>query len=78
MSRRSIKDQVQIVAGPLKGLQGTLLRIPAADRAVVRVPIGNRQVLVELDSAMLRRTAARSSQARSGSSGSNPGLKSRS
>ena len=43
---------IRIAAGPLSGLEGTLLRMKPGGRAVVRVSAGTSQVLVELDSAM--------------------------
>lgn len=45
--------RIRIAAGPLSGLEGTLLCIQPDGRAIVRVTAGNSEFLVELDPAMV-------------------------
>lgn len=45
----SLGDRVQIKAGPLKGLQGTLIRQQSSSRMIVAVDFIHRSVSVELE-----------------------------
>ncbi len=52
-------DRVRLMAGPLEGLDGLLIRKKSAWKLVVSVHMLQRSVAVEVDATMVKRVAAR-------------------
>jgi len=51
--RLRVNDCVRITIGPFKGICGSIVSLCSHQRAVVRVDLRGRQVLIELDQDML-------------------------
>ena len=53
MSQLRVGDKIKIVFGPFSGLEGRVISIIEGGRAVIRLDVRDRQVLIELDCDML-------------------------
>jgi transcription antitermination factor NusG len=53
MTQLRVGDKIKIVFGPFSGLEGKVIRILEGGRAIIRLDLRDKQVLIELDCDML-------------------------